>query len=169
MRPPQNTSETVLLFQRNAAEYVWLRDRLERSLPPLDPNPTMLQIHAHRDALRASLVQARADAKKGAVFGTAMGDYIRSRVQSVLDGPDGAQIRQSLMDENPTTAVVEINRRYPFAVPVSRMPSALLKELPPLPEGLEYHFVGRGLILHDAKAQMVVDVIDNVLARTRDS
>ena len=164
MRDAQEKApDAVRVFQDNVAAYVSLRDRLDRSLPSLDSNPTNVQVDSRREALLALLAKARAGAAKGAVFGPAMTDYARTRVRSVLDGPDGAQIRRSLMDENPTTAVVEINRRYPFAIPLSTMPAAILKILPTLPDGLQYHFVGNRLILHDTNVRMVVDIIDNVL------
>jgi hypothetical protein len=160
------TPEVVRAFQRNVAEYVSLRDRLERSLPPLDANSSAQQLHSHREALLRLLSQARAGAKKGDVFGVAMSDYTRARVRTVLEGPDGPPIRHAVTDVNPSTAVVEINRHYPSAIPLSRMPAALLETLPPLPEGLEYHFVGNALMILDTNARMVVDVMDNILMDT---
>ena len=46
------------------------------------------------------------------------------------------------------------------------MPAALLSSLPPLPEGLEYHFVGNALMLLDTNARMVVDVMVDILVET---
>jgi len=157
------TPEAVRAFQRNVAEYVSLRDRLERSLPPLDANSSAPQLDSHRETMLMLLSQARAGAKKGDVFGVGMSDYTRARVRSVLEGPDGPQIREAVMDVNPTTAVVEINSRYPSAIPLSRMPAALLSTLPTLPDGLEYHFVGNGIMLLDTNVRMVVDVMVNIL------
>jgi hypothetical protein len=45
------------------------------------------------------------------------------------------------------------------------MPAEVLKALPPLPEELEYRFVGDALILLDAHAHIVVDFFANVLPR----
>jgi hypothetical protein len=56
-----------------------------------------------------------------------------------------------------------INDIYPSAVPLVTFPPALLQSLPPLPEGLEYRFYGRHLILRDAKANIVVDLLRNVV------
>jgi hypothetical protein len=159
----ETTPEAVRAFQRNVAEYVSLRDRLERTLPPLDGNSSAQQLESHREALLKLLSQARTGAEKGDVFGAGMSDYTRARVRSVLEGPDGPQIREAVMDVNPITAVVGLNSRYPSAIPLSRMPAALLSTLPPLPDGLEYHFVGNGLMLLDTTARMVVDVMVNIL------
>jgi hypothetical protein len=70
----QNASDAVRVFQRNVAKYVSLRDRLDRSLPPLDAKPTARQIDSRRDALLALLSTARVGTRKGDVFGAAMSD-----------------------------------------------------------------------------------------------
>jgi len=48
-------------------------------------------------------------------------------------------------------------------VPLITFPPALLQSLPPLPEGLEYRFYGRHLILRDVKANIVVDMLRNIV------
>jgi hypothetical protein len=159
----QNTPEAVKVFRQNVEDYVSLRARIERDLPPIAANPTMVALAARQQALFARLEASRAGSRKGDVFGVGMRTYSRELVGSLLAAPEGPQIRQSIMDVNPVTAVVEINHRYPDAIPLSRMPYELLKALPPLPEGLEYHFVGSRLILLDTQVRMVVDLIDDVL------
>ena len=159
----QNPPDAVAVFRRNVGEYVSMRDRIERDLPAPGANVTAVQLDARRQALFARLAESRRGARKGDVFGAGMRPYTRDVVAALLAGPDGPQILQSIMDVNPATAVVEINHRYPDAIPLSRMPYDLLKVLPPLPEGLEYRFVGRRLILLDTSARMVVDAIDDVL------
>lgn len=39
------------------------------------------------------------------------------------------------------------------------MPPLILTQLQPLPDGLGYRFMGRGLILRDTKANLIVDVL----------
>jgi hypothetical protein len=45
------------------------------------------------------------------------------------------------------------------------MPPEVLKNLPRLPEELEFRFVGATLILLDPQAHMVVDFVPNALPR----
>ena len=45
------------------------------------------------------------------------------------------------------------------------MPPDVLKALPPLPESLEYRFVGDSLILLDPHAHIIVDFLPNALPR----
>ena len=43
------------------------------------------------------------------------------------------------------------------------MPPLLLTQLPPLPPELQYRFLGRALILLDADANLIVDVVPDAL------
>jgi hypothetical protein len=63
------------------------------------------------------------------------------------------------MDENPVGTAIQVNGRYPDTVPLSTMPPDVLAALPPLPEDMEYRFVGNRLILLDTKAHIIVDFV----------
>lgn len=73
------------------------------------------------------------------------------------------------MGENPRApgvpgdVKVAVNARYPPNVPYTTLPPALLLRLPTLPDGLEYRFVGRALILRDVDAALIVDFLPNAL------
>jgi hypothetical protein len=49
--------------------------------------------------------------------------------------------------------------RFPVDGPLATMPPSVLEVLPPLPEFLEYRFVGNDLILRDRDARLVLDWI----------
>jgi hypothetical protein len=48
---------------------------------------------------------------------------------------------------------------YPPDAPRSTVPPSVLLILPPLPACLHYRFVGRDLVLVDAVAQLIVDIL----------
>jgi hypothetical protein len=54
---------------------------------------------------------------------------------------------------------IRVNADYPLRAPVSTVPHSVLLVLPPLPDALEYRFVGRDLILRDGEANLIVDYI----------
>jgi hypothetical protein len=56
-----------------------------------------------------------------------------------------------------------VNAQYPEGAPFSTMPLQVLQGLPKLPEGLEYRFIGDRLILLDAHARLIVDVVSRVV------
>jgi hypothetical protein len=49
-------------------------------------------------------------------------------------------------------------------VPLQSTPPSLLENLPPLPPEIEYRITGADLVLLDAKANMVVDIIRGVFS-----
>ena len=58
---------------------------------------------------------------------------------------------------------VDINTIYPTTLPLATFPPALLRKLPDLPPELEYRIVGRSLILRDVKANLIVDILRDVV------
>jgi hypothetical protein len=50
-------------------------------------------------------------------------------------------------------------------VPMASMPTDVLKGLPPLPESLEYRFVGETLVLFDPHAHTIADFVPNALPK----
>jgi hypothetical protein len=56
-----------------------------------------------------------------------------------------------------------VNEVYPRALPLPTFPPMLLAALPVLPDGLEYRFMGDALIVMDADANLIVDILPHVL------
>jgi hypothetical protein len=54
---------------------------------------------------------------------------------------------------------------HPDKAPLSSVPPGLLLNLPQLPKGLEYRFLGRHLILLDSMANLIVDYLLDVVPK----
>jgi hypothetical protein len=54
---------------------------------------------------------------------------------------------------------LKVNQSYPTKIPLVTVPAGLLKQLPTLPEALEYRLVDRRLLLRDRDANLVIDVL----------
>jgi hypothetical protein len=102
-------------------------------------------------------------AKQGDVFTQPGQLYIRALLQRLFVNVDHVKLRNTIQDENPWFVQIKVNGRYPDRVPLASMPPEVLKALPPLPEELEYRFVGAALILLDSHAHIVVDLVPNAL------
>ena len=57
----------------------------------------------------------------------------------------------------------KVNGEYPKEAPLSTVPPDVLKALPPLPENLQYRFVGRHLILYCTRGNLIVDYMLNAM------
>ena len=162
--PPSLVSpegSVVTDFEDRVREFVKVREAAEGTVPRVTDRATPLQMNEYQRALAAEITSHRAGAAPGNIFVPGMQTYIRAVVRRVITGPDGAVIKASLMDENPMSARVAVNERYPDTVPMSTMPPDVLAALPSLPKDLEYRFVGNRLLLLDIRSQLVVDFVEN--------
>ena len=160
-------------FRARADQYAKLHRTVESKLPAMPTKATSEQIAAHQRALAEAIRAARSSANRGDVFGTAE-DYFRRAVAAELKGKDNLTARQTIKEENPANkaenstigepnrpVILAVNAPYPPKAPLTTVPPTMLIRLPPLPDELNYRFVGRHLILHDTHADLIIDFIVN--------
>jgi hypothetical protein len=158
----QDAKEMVSFLDR-VKEYTDLHNKLEATLPHLPKEATPQQIDQHQRALGKLIQEKRRTAKRGDVFTPESRRVILKLMNQVFGGPEGRQLRDSIMDENPGNLQIAVNGRYPDVVPLSTVPPQVLAGLPKLPDELEFRFIGRRLILMDVHAHTIVDFIDNAI------
>jgi hypothetical protein len=146
-------------------EYVELHTKLERSLPVLPKEATPEQIDKNQREFEMRMREARKTAKPGDIFTPEARPVIKRLLATIFGGPDGQQLKASIMDENPVGLELTVNGRYPDTVPLTTVPPQVLQTLPELSEDLEYRFIGDWLILLDTHAHVIADFIDNALPK----
>lgn len=164
-KPVNQYGASVKAFRDRTAAYVALQKKVDNDVPPLKETSDPAKLTAREQALGEAMRKARVDAKSGDIFGdlsTHMRDVIR-RDWAKRSKAD----KSGLAEEIPPGALADVNATYPPSLPLATFPARLLASLPPLPEELEYRFVGRHLILRDVKANIIVDVLPNVLPGAR--
>ena len=147
-------------------QYLELRDKIERSLPKLPREATPQQIDMNQRAMEKLVREVRAAAKPGDIFTLEARPVIKRLLASVFGGPDGKQLKASIMDENqaaPSAVKLAVNGRYPDTVPLATVPPQVLQTLPRLTEDLEYRFIGDSLILLDVRAHVIADFIEDIV------
>jgi hypothetical protein len=152
-------------FLKGVQAYVELHRKLEATLPPRPEHATPAEIETHEQAIARLIIKARAGAKQGDLLPQKIRAYLRRQIGGVLRGPDGAVLRQSVMEENPGKVRLRCNARYPEGLPITTMPPPILAALPKLPDHVEYRFVGDRLVLLDVHAQLVMDYMTDALPR----
>jgi len=149
-------------------DYIDLHNRLEQSLPRLPEGATPEQIDRVQRQFEQLVRKERASAKAGDLFTAEARPVIKRLLAAVFAGPEGKQLKDSIMDENvvnPVELKVRVNSRYPDTVPLTTIPPEVLQTLPKLSEDLEYRFIGDWLILLDTHAHVVADYIEDVLPK----
>jgi hypothetical protein len=152
-------------FTARINAYMDMHAGLENTLPKLSKDSTPEEIDKHQRALGRLIAEARRGARPGDIFTRDTRALFRRHLAAVFGGPDGRQLKTSIMDENPGPVRIAVNQRYPDEIPLTTMPPQVLEWLPKLPEELEYRFIDDRLILLDVHAHMIVDIIDNALPR----
>lgn len=147
-------AETLAEFNRRVQEYAELRSRLEVGLPPLVVTTNADDIERFEHRLAERIDDARGS-RRGQVFAPAMEGQLK-RMLAVHADPATVAL---IMDDGPGEIDVDINETYSKKYPLGTMPPKLLLLLPDLPKDLEYRFVGRHLVLRDARANVVIDEV----------
>jgi hypothetical protein len=146
-------------------EYVDLHRKIEATLPKLPDEATPEQIDKNQRMFEAKMREARAGAQPGDIFTPEARPVILRLLAAVFAGPEGQNLKASIMDENPQDISHRVNGRYPDTVPLSTVPPEVLQAMPELTEDLEYRFIGDDLILLDTHAHIIVDFIENALPK----
>jgi len=149
-------------FMKRVNAYADLHKKVESMLqePSLDGRPEAVVEHQREFA--KLMQKARPHAKPGDIVPKPMRNVMRRLLASVFRGPDGREIKRSILDTYTGNAILEVNQPYPDTMAYSTVPLPILQGLPALPDALQYRFVGPQLILLDPHGRLVVDIVKNV-------
>jgi hypothetical protein len=158
-------AEILKGFTDRVKQYLDLQKKAEAHLSSLHPSDRPENIEAHTAALAEGIRAARMGARPGDVFNGAAEQFRR-----IIE--DDAKNRSSrdayaAMQEVPRRTPPKVNVEYPENAALATVPPLILKRLPLLPEGLEYRFMGRDLILRDVKSNLIVDFIREAVPTVR--
>lgn len=162
-QPAVNSDAAAIAdFKQRVDAYVVLHNKVESMLkePSQDGRPEAVVEH-QREFARL-MQKERPNAKPGDIVTKPMRNVIRRLLASVFRGPDGREIKKSILDEYTGNVILRVNFPYPDSGAYSSVPLPILQGLPSLPEALQYRFVGEKLILLDPHARLVADVVDKV-------
>jgi hypothetical protein len=146
-------------FDARVKKYASLRNDINKGAAKQRETEHPEKIAAARETLAARIQAERAGAKPGDIFTPAFQERVRKLLAPEMAGAKGKNTRGSIWDEGPGPGAfkLEVNSIYPKDQPLGSMPPNVLKALPPLPEGLEYRFVYRHLVLRDEQANLIID------------
>ena len=145
--------------------YVALHRQLEGPVPTIRISEDADEVRRAIEALGTRIRKARHDATQGAIFTPGVAAYIRARVDAGCGG-DLDAVHRAAHDELPPMPRAVVNGHWPGSA-MTFMSPRVLCQLPPLPDELEYRFVNRDLVLWDAHADVVVDVLPGALRKKR--
>jgi hypothetical protein len=147
-------------FDARMLYYAELRADLQHGLPPLQLTDDPRDIARAEHALARRIRAARSHAHGGEIF-TA---EITSAFRHALGLETRPATCAAILDDNPGDFSFSINDTYPKQRPLSTVPPVILILLPHLPVDVQYRFLGQHLILHDTRANVILDRIRYAIA-----
>ena len=155
--------EATAAFKKRLDDYLKLRSAITAKIPDVSQTHDPNKISAREKALGEAIGAARMPAKPGDLFGDM--SPIITKIIARDWATRSAADRRAIFKELPAGVQVSINRPYPTTLPLLTVPSNLLVNLPMLPDDLEYRIVDRHLLLRDRDANLVIDILYNVLPK----
>jgi hypothetical protein len=152
----------ALEFKKHVDAYMKVHNEAEEKVPNLKRTDDPAEIASREKALAQMIMTLRAGAQPGEVFAKEYQPYFIQIVQDDFAKRSAAD-RRALVQELPKNLKLDVNTVYPTTLPLATFPAALLRKLPDLPPELEYRIVGRSLILRDVKANLIVDILRDVV------
>ena len=146
-------------FDARMLDYAALRERVQHGLPPLRITNDPREIRRAEYALAKRIRAGRSGAHGGEIF-TA---EITAAFKNALILETRPAVCAAILDDNPGPFSYDINDTYPKRRPLSSVPPGILMLLPRLPADVYYRFVGRELILHDTRANVILDRIPDAI------
>ena len=153
---------TLADFAKRTEAYAALHRKVDGMLKEPSGQGSPQDFLEHERAFVRLMQKERPYAKQGDIFTKPMRNIVRRLLVGIFRGPEGRQIKNSILDEFTGNIPLRVNTQYPENTPLSTVPPQILGGLPKLPEGLEYRFIGRRLILLDAHARLIVDFVERV-------
>ena len=162
---PANSQAVALSdFVKRLEAYLALREELVKKLKPLSPTASATDLQTRVHALAAGLRLARTGARQGDLIPLLVQQQIRETVLADLKRRT-PEARRAAFAEVPTGPLPGINRNYPEQAALPPVPPLLLASLPKLPDGLQYCFFGRHVVILDSDVEIVVDYVANAVPR----
>jgi hypothetical protein len=161
-QPVNPMGAATLEFQKRVEAYMKIHNEAEGKVPNLKRTDDPVEISNRERELGQMIMTLRANAPPNEIFAKEYMPYFVKIVQDDFANRSAAD-RKALVHELPKHVKVDVNTPYPTTLPLITFPAGLLRKLPDLPPELEYRIVGRNLILRDVKANLIVDVLRDVV------
>ncbi len=161
-QPVNAMGAATLEFQKRIQAYMKIHNEAESKVPNLKRTDDPVEISGREKALAEMIMTLRPGAQPGEIFAKDYQPYFIKIVQDDFATRSGSD-RRALVHEAPIKTKVDINTVYPTTLPLLTFPAGLLRKLPDLPAELEYRIIGRSLILRDVKANLIVDILRDVV------
>jgi hypothetical protein len=150
-------------FEKRMNDYVSLHKNLAKGIPLTKPTDEPHVILTRQEELARKIRGARPNAQQGAIFTPAITKEFLRLIGLAMAGHKDSDVKKSLARAEPVKLTLHVNETYPANIPLQSTPPTILMNLPRLPVELEYRILAHTLVLRDAPANIIVDLIPNAI------
>jgi hypothetical protein len=162
--PAVNADAKVMAdFKARVDKYAETRKLLVAHSTPMKKTDDPAAITAAERSVADKIRQTRPGAKQGEFFTPETVAVFRRLMKYPLKGPEGVENKSAIKDDVPMNVPFVINGEYPKQETVSTVAPDVLLSLPALPEDIQYRFVGKHMLLYDARANLIIDYFLNAI------
>ena len=158
-------SDALCVFEERIGEYAALHRTLAAPRP-LQPRLSAHSLSLRRAYLADAIRKARPVARQGEIFTPEVARLFRGLIAQALTGRDPEAMLLDLFEDQSAPPVFHLGvyDSYPDWA-THEMPMILLQWLPRLPADIEYRLVDHDLVLWDAHADLILDVLPDAIPR----
>lgn len=149
----------VAEFSVKMDEYAALRQSLQKGLPELVVTDKPTEIQRAERLLAERIRRAREGSGRHDIFT----DEVRRAFRQLLRPHVTPGNCAFIADDNPGEWRWSVNSEYPKERMISSVPPSMLAALPQLPADVYYRFLDTDLVLHDTRANIMLDRIDDAI------
>jgi hypothetical protein len=156
-------------FQKRVATYLAVKKGVDKKTPDQKETKDPVKIEATQKLLASKIISARTGARQGDIFTPEVRTKFRQLLIPEVKGTTGKETKQEIDEEfeeheaENRKGPLKVNAEYPQGMPLATTPPNVLLSLPKLPDGLEYRFVEKTLLIRDADANVIVDLMPNAI------
>ena len=154
---------TLQDFEKRISDYVSMQKNLAKGISATKPTTEPQLILERQHELARKIREARSTAQQGAIFSPEIMKEFHRLIGLAMQGTNSADIKKSLARSEPVRVPLKVNEAYPPNIPLKSTPLTILLNLPRLPPELEYRIAGHALVLRDAVANIVVDLMPDAI------
>jgi hypothetical protein len=158
-------AKTLQIFNDRVQSYIKVHRQVEEkfNLPHMKPTHSIAKIRQRQHAMARHIRELRASEHDGVIFTPEVRAYFTRTVASAYQANSEGIFASLACVSDVVEQKLAANDVYPETWDYNAMPPTILLHIPKLPAELEYRIVNRDLIIRDVEADVIVDVLRDVI------
>lgn len=155
--PQTDIDRAYHAFSARLDTYVQMHRRIEGPVPPLVASQDLAEVRRLMHEVRRR-IKAESTGEQGRYFSREVTLALHTRIASVMTRADVQALVDDVIEHTPPGLhAIRVYEPLPDEAPFIPIPPRLFHVLPTLPPELRYVVLGKGLVLWDHHADLVID------------